>query len=246
MDGDADIAAVGALLADPARCRMLFALADGRALPASVLAGEAGVAPSTASAHLRRLVAADLVRVEAHGRHRYHRLAGPHVARLLEALAAHAPPAPVRSLKDGTRAHALRRARLCYDHLGGRLGVAVMGALIEHGALSGGDGRFHPARDRLAAPGRDVDYRLTPDGEHLLGELGVDTDALATGRRPLIRYCVDWTEQRHHLAGALGAALAARMLETGWLRRTDRHRAVLVTDAGRHGLRATLGVEVPD
>src|SRR4051794_28664518 len=115
MQGDADLAALGAVLGDPARCRVLLALGDGRALAASVLAAEAGVAPSTASAHLARLVDAELLTVEAHGRHRYYRLAGPHVGRLLEALAQQAPAAPVRSLREGTRAHAVREARCCYD-----------------------------------------------------------------------------------------------------------------------------------
>src|SRR5437763_6698353 len=118
IEGDTNIAALGALLSDPGRCRILLVLGDGRALPASVLASEAGVAPSTASEHLGKLLDAHLLRVETHGRHRYYRLAGPHVARLLETLAQYAPTAPVRSLKEGTRAQAVRQARYCYDHLG--------------------------------------------------------------------------------------------------------------------------------
>jgi DNA-binding transcriptional ArsR family regulator len=203
MAGDVDIARVAAVLADRGRARMLLALGDGRALPASVLAGEAGVAASTASAHLARLTDAGLLRVERHGRHRYFRLAGPGVAELLEALAGQAPPAPVRSLREGTRAEALRAARTCYDHLAGRLGVELMAALVDRGALEGGDGRFHPGAggaDRLAGPGRDVDYRLTGAGADLLAGLGVEV--AGNGRRPLVRYCVDWSEQRHHLAGA--------------------------------------------
>jgi DNA-binding transcriptional ArsR family regulator len=247
MAGDADIAALGALIGDPARARVLQALADGRALPASVLADEAGVAASTASAHLRKLVAADLLVAEPHGRHRYFRLAGPRVARLIEVLAEHAPPAPVRSLRDGTRAHALRRARLCYDHLGGRLGVALMGALLERGALEGDDGAFHPERageDRLSAPGRDADYRLTGAGAAQLEAFGIALDPLRARRRPLVRYCVDWSEQRHHLAGGLGAALAAAMLERRWLERAPQGRAVFVTRAGERGLREAFGIEL--
>ncbi len=143
--GDADLAAVGAALAEPARARILAALGDGRALAASVLAAEAGVAASTASAHLARLLDAGLLEVLPQGRHRYYRLAGPHVAELLEALARVAPPAPVRSLREGTRAEALRTARTCYDHLAGRLGVALMTALIADGHVTGGDGRHDPA-----------------------------------------------------------------------------------------------------
>src|SRR6185503_15390704 len=177
MPGDADIAAVGALLGDRARTRILAALGDGRALAASQLAVEAGVAASTASEHLARLVDGGLLACERHGRHRYYRIAGPDVAGLLEAMARLAPPAPVASLREGTRAHALRVARTCYDHLGAR-------------------------DDRLSAFGRDVDYVLTARGAGALGDLGVDLDGAAASRRPFVRYCVDWSEQRHHLAGA--------------------------------------------
>lgn len=247
MDGDANIAAVGALLSDPGRCRVLLALADGRALPASVLATEAGVARSTASEHLGKLLDAGLLRVEAHGRHRYYRLAGPHVASLLETLAQYAPSAPVRSLREGTRAHAIRQARYCYDHLGGRLAVAVMDSLLERGVISGGDGRFHSARasvDRLSAPGREVDYRLTTDGARWLRGFGLDIDAVQAQRRPLIRYCLDWSEQRHHLAGALGAALARLLLGRGWIAPAPNSRAVFITDSGMPALKEQLGIEL--
>src|SRR3954449_5594106 len=126
MTGDADLAALGAVLGEPARARMLLALGDGRALAASMLAAEAGVAPSTASGHLARLVDADLLAVTVQGRHRYYRLAGPQVAELIEALARAAPAGAGRGPREDTRAHALRHARTCYDHLAGRLGVAVM------------------------------------------------------------------------------------------------------------------------
>src|SRR5262249_47490796 len=134
--GDVDLAAVGSLLADRARCRMLLALADGRALPASVLASEAGVAASTASSHLRRLLNPRFVTVTAPGRHPHYRLAGPEVGSFIEAVARLAPSEPVRSLRQGTRAHALRRARTCYDHLAGRLGVAVTEGLVTCGAIT--------------------------------------------------------------------------------------------------------------
>src|SRR4051794_41137867 len=128
MPGDADIAALGSVLAEPARARILLALGDGRALPAGLLASEAGVAASTASEHLGRLVDSGLVTVHPQGRHRYFRLAGPEVGELIENLARLAPAAPVRSLREHTRAHAVRSARTCYDHLAGRLGVTVFGA----------------------------------------------------------------------------------------------------------------------
>src|SRR5689334_20898706 len=131
MVADADLAAVGAVLAEPARAKVLLALGDGRALAASVLAAEAGVAPSTASHHLARLVDTGFLVAESRGRHRYYRLAGPEVGALIEAVARVAPPQPVRSLRQGTRAHAIRYARSCYDHLAGRLGVAVADALAD-------------------------------------------------------------------------------------------------------------------
>jgi DNA-binding transcriptional ArsR family regulator len=248
MHGDADIARVGALVADPARARVLLALGDGRALPATVLAGEAGVAASTASAHLGKLVKGGLLVVERHGRHRYFRIAGPEVADLLEALARLSPPAPVRSLRQGTNAQAVRFARTCYDHLAGVLGTELMAALLERELLIGGDGVFEPgaaSEDRLSSPGFDLDYRVTPRGVHELREFGIDFEGLPR-RRPLVRYCVDWSEQRHHLAGALGAGLATHMFELGWLSRARHSRAVHITEDGREGLKRSFGVELSE
>ena len=248
MRGDADIARVGALVADPARARVLLALGDGRALPATVLAAEAGVAASTASAHLGKLVNGGLLAVEQHGRHRYFRIAGPEVSELIEALARLSPAAPVRSLRQGTKAQAVRFARTCYDHLAGLLGTELMAAMLERGLLSGGDGVFEPGdaqEDRLSSPGFDLDYRLTARGVQELREFGIDFDALPP-RRALIRYCVDWSEQRHHLAGSLGAALATRMFELGWLSRARNSRAVHISEAGREGLSASFGVQLDD
>jgi DNA-binding transcriptional ArsR family regulator len=205
MSGDADLAAVGAVLAEPARAKVLLALGDGRSLPASMLAAEAGVAPSTASHHLARLVDAGLVVAEARGRHRYFSLAGPEVGQLIEAVARVAPPQQVRSLRQGTRAHAVRYARHCYDHLAGRLGVAVA--------------------DALAA-----------DGERKLEALGVPPLAA--------RPCRDWTEQRDHIAGPLGTALLSRFLELEWLVRSEKTRALRLTDAGRAGFPDALGLDL--
>jgi DNA-binding transcriptional ArsR family regulator len=242
MDGDADLAALGAVLSEPARARMLLALGDGRALAASVLASEAGVAASTASGHLGKLVDAGLLDVLPQGRHRYYRLAGPEVGELLEVLSRVAPAAPVRSLRQGTQAEALRSARTCYDHLAGRLGVAVFGALIDGGHVTGGDGTHDPLAahdDRLSAPGRDLDYRLTPSGRDILAGLGVDVP-----RSDALRYCVDWSEQRHHLSGPHGRALAHRLLDLKWIRRAEAGRAVFVTDVGRRELPPALGVAI--
>jgi DNA-binding transcriptional ArsR family regulator len=245
MKGDADIAKVGALVADPARARILLALGDGRALPASVLADEAGVAPSTASAHLGKLVDGKLLTVERHGRHRYFALAGKDVAELIEALAKVAPPAPVRSLREGTRAHAVRNARTCYDHLAGVLGTQLMASMLDRGLLTGGDGAFDRStarEDRLSARGSDYDYRLTARGEDELEQFGIDFAELRSRPRPMVRYCVDWSEQRHHLAGSLGAALADRMFDLRWVSRARRGRAVTVSDEGARGLEETFGL----
>ena len=244
--GDADIAAVASLLADPARCKVLLALDDGRALPASVLADEAGVSRSTASSHLGKLTDAGLLSVETHGRHRYYRLAGPEVGDLLEHLVRLAPSRPVRSLRDGTRAARLRSARTCYDHLAGRLGVEIMGSLLERKVLVGGDGRYHPRRDdhdALSSPGHEITYELTEGGRDFLLGIGVE---LPTGRRPLVRYCVDWTEQRHHLSGALGRAVLDRTLSAGWIKRVPRGRAVTVTRRGHTALAEAFGIDWPD
>jgi DNA-binding transcriptional ArsR family regulator len=239
--GDADIASVAALAADPSRAKILLALGDMRALPASVLADEAGVSASTASEHLARLVNGGLLKVERHGRHRYFRVASAQVAELIEALARLASPAPVKSLRQGTRAAAVRSARTCYDHLAGRLGTGMMEAMLERGLLAGGDGLLAEG-DRLSAPGSEVDYRLTPEGVRWLSDLGIDVSSLPR-RRPLIRYCVDWSEQRHHLAGSLGAALCSRLLELTWIKRAPRGRAVFVTPEGAKGLQKSLGFD---
>jgi DNA-binding transcriptional ArsR family regulator len=225
--GDADIAAVAALLAEPARATMLDALMDGGAQRAGELARRAGVAPSTASGHLARLLAGRLVVCEAEGRERRYRLASAAVAEALEALARVAPPVEVRSLRGADRSEAIRSARTCYDHLAGRLGVGLTEALVERGSLLAGDAA----------------YELTPAGEETLAELGVDVLAARAHRRSFARACLDWSERRPHLAGALGAALAEALLARGWLERRPSDRGLLVTRPGRDGL-LRLGVEL--
>jgi DNA-binding transcriptional ArsR family regulator len=245
MPGDADIAATGALLGDRARAGIVATLGDGRALPASVLAAEAGIAASTASEHLGKLVEGGLLTAERRGRHRYFRLAGPDVAHMLEAMGRVSPPAPVTSLRQGTRANALRTARTCYDHLAGRLGTGLMAAMISGDLIDGGDGLFDPAaagRDRLSGRGHDIDYRLTARGAATLAAIGADLP-VPTGRRPFVGYCVDWSEQRHHISGVVGAAILNRMLELAWIEHQPRGRAVWLTPAGAEGFRETFGFE---
>lgn len=245
--GDADVAAAAALIADPARARVLTALLDGRALPASGLAAEAGLSAPATTAHLNKLRAGGLIEVEASGRYRYYRLAGPHVAAVLEALAAIAPLQPVRSLRQDTHAGQIRAARSCYDHLAGRLGVAVTAALLDRRALmatDGTDGTTRRPGDPLAAAVPAHPYQLGPTAADVLGRLGVDLPALlqAPGpARPLLRFCTDWSEQRHHLAGRLGAALLTALCESGCLVRRPR-RVIWLTGHGAVALREHLGL----
>jgi DNA-binding transcriptional ArsR family regulator len=229
MTSTARFAEVAALSGDPARAAMLQALMDGRALTATELARVAGVTPQTASGHLGRLAGAGLLAVERQGRHRYHRLAAPSVAHMLESImqvAAELGP-PRRSLTVGPRDAALRHARTCYDHLAGRLGVALADALV-------GQGHVEIAGDAGL---------LTDSGRALLDGLDLDIAPLLARRtgRVLCRPCLDWSERRPHLAGALGAALCAHSLARGWVRRRDGTRAVAVTPAGERAYRERFG-----
>jgi len=223
-----ELARLAGHLADPTRASFLLALLDGRAWTVTELATHAGVAVSTATEHLNRLREAGLVGERRQGRHRYVCLADADVAQLVEDLAARlAPPRPVaRGLRTVTAHEALVRARTCYDHLAGQLGVAIADALIERG--------FVDHRAGLA---------LTADGLAFLTErLGVDPQTLVTGRRPIIRACLDWTQRRTHLAGVVGAEICRTLMRRGWVERIGTGRAVRVTPAGRRGLRDVLGL----
>jgi DNA-binding transcriptional ArsR family regulator len=216
------LARFAGLLADETRARFCLALLDGRAWTAGELAGHAGVSPATATEHLHKLVAAGLLAEHRQGRHRYVRLADPRVAQLIEDLAAHLPPVstPPGSLRAATASAALARGRTCYDHLAGRLGVAVADALEGAGLLS-----------------REAGFSLTPSGIAWLSRLG----APRPSRRPLVRGCLDWTERREHLAGAAGAAICGHLLDNGWVTRIGTGRAVRVTNAGTKALTDLLG-----
>ena len=236
LPGEPDIAAVASAFADARRSRVLMALADGRALPAGRLAQEAGVSASTVSSHLGVLLSHGLVEVEQQGRYRYYRLSTDEVEGVLEALARLAPSRPITSLRAHTRAHAVRTARTCYRHLAGRAGVDLFQRLLAAGWISGGDGLHHPdvTDDRLSAAGRGAHYRLTPDGAASLQAWGIAPERLLTAH-PL-RYCVDWTEQRHHLAGPLGTAVTDRLFELGWIVRGAVPRSVGITPNGATGI----------
>jgi DNA-binding transcriptional ArsR family regulator len=224
---DADLARIGTLLADPKRAKILLALLGGTPQPASALADAAGASRSLASAHLRKLVEGGLVTVQPRGRQRLYEISGQPVADAIEGLMQLSPPTQVRSLRDANRKENLRQARFCYDHLAGVLGVSLTEALLDRGALEVADGGF----------------AVTAGGVDALAELGVDVPALQRLRRPLTRACLDWTERRHHLAGALGAAMASRLKARGWIEHGAQGRIVRVTPAGKRGLRTWVGVE---
>jgi len=223
-----NIAEVAALVGDPARANILVALMDGRALTAKELAFAAGVAPQTTSGHLAKLTDAHLLTRIRQGRHRYYRVASPLVARMLESITLVAAiEAPPRHRPRSPRDAALRLARTCYDHLAGRLGVAIADALVARGAVV------------LSDDGGEV----TAEGAALLaGSLRLDL-AEVPRRRAFCRPCLDWSERRVHLAGALGAALAERCFALGWIERLRDSRAVGITPRGRDALRDLFGFD---
>ncbi|RAK59171.1 transcriptional regulator [Phenylobacterium hankyongense] len=226
---EANVATPAALIGDPVRAAILLALLDGRALPATALAWLAGVSSPAASNHLAKLSGGGLVAVTQQGRHRYYRLAGPEVAHALEALGALSPTPRALDPTLSPKARRLREARTCYDHLAGRIAVALADAFERDGLVE--------------AEGPDR-YALTIAGRDRLLALGVDLDGLKAGRRGLARPCLDWTERRRHLAGPLAARLLQRLLELGWIERAREDRAAIVTPAGRRGLREAFGLEL--
>lgn len=208
-----DIASIAALIGDPARAAILVALLAGRALTATELATVAGVTKQTASAHLTRLLDAQLLRVERQGRHRYYRLADSDIAEVLERLMNVAQRTGAAQPATGPRDPALRRARVCYDHLAGELAVFAFNGLLRRRLL-----RFDDER-----------LRLTGSGRSFFSQLGIDVDALDAQRRPLCLSCLDWSVRRPHLAGGLGAAMLLHCLDNGWARRSKTSRAVQFT-----------------
>lgn len=227
-DVGVDLAAVARLLADGTRAAFCLALLDGRAWTATELARYGGVTRSTATSHLNLLVGGGLLVEERHGRHRYLRMADRRVFELIEGLAELAPRQPVRprSLTVASRQEALLNARLCYDHLAGTVALAVKDVMVERGLLNWGP-----------EPG------LTEAGTAWLAEVGVVVPA---SRRPLVRACLDWTERRTHLAGAVGSALCSHLLAAGWMKRVGTTRALAMTPDGRRALHAHLGLALDE
>jgi len=234
MPSNAQFAEVAALAGEPARAAMLHALMDGRALTATELARVAGVAPQTASGHLARMTTAGLLVPDKQGRHRYHRLASPTVAQMIESIMQVASDLDAaRRPLTGPRDTALRAARTCYDHLAGQLGVALTDAMVGRGYLE------------LAADAGLV----TDPGIEFLARIGIDAEMLAARRgkrsgRVLCRACLDWSERRPHLAGALGAALCTHCFDEGWVRRLAGTRAVAITPKGQRVFREQFRAQV--
>jgi DNA-binding transcriptional ArsR family regulator len=228
MKAGPDISLVASLVGDPARANMLTALMSGRALTASELAQEAGITPQTASSHLAKLEAGGLIEPEKQGRHRYYRLTGPEVGHVLEGLADLAARAGHMRVRTGPKDPALRRARICYDHLAGDLGVQMLDSL---------------RKQRLVRQTKDA-IELTGEGKRFMAEsLQIDADALAHPRRPVCKACLDWSERRHHLAGTLGAAIMTRFTELNWAARdaAPGSRVVNFTRNGERRFAALFG-----
>ena len=227
MKAGPDIALVASLLGDPARANMLTALMDGGALTAGELARHAGITPQTASSHLAKLDAGGLVTVRRQGRHGYYALAGEDVGAVLEALMGLAARAGHSRARSGPREPALREARVCYDHLAGDLGVAMLDSMV-------GRGLIRSEGEALT---------LTSEGEVFVRGLGIDVAGLGGSRRPLCKACLDWSVRRSHLAGALGAALFRRVSELGWAKRVEGTRVIAFSPRGRKAFAETFELE---
>jgi DNA-binding transcriptional ArsR family regulator len=211
-----NIASIGALMGDPARANILTSLMSGRALTASELAHVAGIAAATASGHLGQLLDGGLVAVEKQGRHRYYRLAGADVATTIEALMGLAEQSGKQPVRPGPKDPELRQARVCYDHLAGERGVQLFWRLTQLKLIALDDG----------------DVEMTSRGESRFGEFGIDIAILKSAKRPVCRACLDWSERRSHLAGALGAQLLNRFFELKWARRVENTRIVRFSPQG--------------
>jgi DNA-binding transcriptional ArsR family regulator len=229
MLGAPAISEVAALVGNPARANVLMALLDGRALTASELAYAAGVSPQTASGHLAKMTEARLLALTKQGRHSYYRLASPQVGRMLEGIMAVAVDGPTRYQPRWRGEEELRTARTCYDHLAGRLSVALADTLT--------------ARNQVVLT--EDGGMVTPAGEEFLRGFGLDMHRLGRGHRAFCRPCLDWSERRPHLAGAVGAALAARCFDLGWIARVRDTRALKIPPDGRRGFADAFGIELP-
>jgi DNA-binding transcriptional ArsR family regulator len=221
------IAEIAALIGDPARATMVAALLDGRSLTASELASAAQITPQTASTHLAKLTTASVLSVVRQGRHRHFRLASPAVADMLDGIVSVALEKRPRYRPLSRPARALSAARICYDHLAGRLSVDLTDSLVAR--------HYVVVEDETAG--------ITAAGARFFTRFGIELPALRSSRRRVCRLCLDWTERRPHIAGALGAAMTKRYFDLGWMERMKRSHAVIVTPGGRRGFRETFGID---
>jgi len=227
MNAKYTISSTAALIADPARAVMLAALLDGRALSSGELARVGGVSAPSASMHLSQLVDGGFLTVKQQGRHRYYSIARREVAHAIEALGVISTSEHCKPVKSD---EALRYARTCYDHLAGQLAVQLTGTFEDEGFL---------------VPSGERDYELSRRGEHFLGKWNIDVATVRQSRRNFARRCLDWTERRDHIGGALGAAVCDQLLASGWVIRDKHSRAVYVSLTGRRELSRLLGHAVP-
>ncbi|MBO9464203.1 winged helix-turn-helix transcriptional regulator [Tropicibacter sp. R15_0] len=211
-----DIAHIAALIGDPARANMLTALMSGKALTATELAGEAGISAQTASAHLAKLSEGGLVVTRKQGRHKYSTLANDGVAHLLESLMGIAAKSGHLRSRTGPKGAALRKARVCYNHLAGDMGTQMYDSLMQRGLILHGES----------------DLSLTQTGAAFVSEFGIDLDTLQRNRAPLCRDCLDWSERRAHLAGSVGRAMLSRMIDLGWAQRLENSRVIRFSSSG--------------
>ncbi len=219
-----NIAHIAALIGDPARANMLTALMSGKALTVSELAQESGITMQTASGHLTKLDAGGLLRAHKQGRHKYYALAGDHVARVLEGLMGLAAGAGHLRKRPGPKDAALRKARVCYNHLAGDMGTRMFDSFARQGLITGAGG----------------DIALSAKGEGFARDFGIDLAALKSGKTPLCRECLDWSERRTHLAGSFGRAMLARIEALGWAKRDKSTRVVHFTPTGDVAFQALL------
>lgn len=226
MDHSVEFVEIAGLMSEPNRARMLWALLDGRAYTATELSIAADISVTSASNHLTKLLQGGFIKVETQGRHRYFRFANDDVAHVIESMACLAKPQEIKDNHTHPPKNEVQYCRTCYDHLAGYVGVCITQAMIDKGILTDTEDGYH----------------VTDFGWERLAEIGVDQVVVTSSKRPVTRKCLDWSERKHHLAGALGAALLTRMLELDWIRRKQFTRAILITPKGYVEMEKIFGV----
>ncbi|WP_263559848.1 ArsR/SmtB family transcription factor [Paenibacillus polymyxa] len=228
MSTQSNVAMIASLVSEPSRAAILTALLDGRFHTASELAHMAGIKPQTASFHLAKMTEAQVITVEKQGRHRYYGIQDPEVAQVMESLLSIAPPVPIKSFKQASENEAIRLARTCYDHVAGHLGVQIMSFFMQKGILSEDQDGLH----------------ITQQGEIFFTDFQINLKNTRQKRRSFSHKCLDWSERRHHLAGALGSALLDRLFELHWVEHLPTTRAIRITAEGKRGFKEVFSIEI--